>query len=143
MNGFAFGQKSLVSSIPSDSTHRILLYLENDLPFGRININQDDRLDDLLRKHITYNDSVGVQGWKIMIYHGRELKKAQDTGARFNSAFPDLEVPFLVDYQAPDFKTLVGAFRTREEAYRFHQQIKTEFEFSYLVQATIKPGELK
>jgi hypothetical protein len=142
-NSFVFGQAMQESNILSDSTNGILFNLEMDQPFGRIYVHQDELLDSLLRKHVRYNDSVGIQGYKILIYHGRERKMAQDYGARFNSAFPDLDLPFLVDYQAPDFKTLVGAFRTREEAYRFHQQIKTEFEFSYLVKTTIKPGELK
>lgn len=126
-----------------DRTHLILQHLEKDIPFGRIRIHQDTRLDSLLVRHIGYNDSVGIPGWKILIYRGRDLKKAQDAGARFASVFPDLDLIANVDYQAPDFKTLVGAFRTKEEAYRLQQEIKSEFEFSYLVQETIKPGELK
>ena len=142
-NGFVFGQEVQVSEVKSDSVQRILRLLEDDLPIGKININQEARLDSLLRKHIGYNDSVGIQGWKILIFRGRNLKKAQDAGALFNSLFPDLELTAFVDYQAPDFQTLVGAFRTREEAYRSHQQIKSEFEFSYLVHTQIKSGEMK
>lgn len=142
-NSFVFGQELENTSILSNSSNDILISLEEDKPFGRIYVHQDMLLDSLLRKHVRYNDSIGIQGYKILIYHGRERKMAQENGARFNSAFPDLDLPFLVDYQAPDFKTLVGAFRTREEAYRFHQQIKSEFEFSYLVKTTIKPGEMK
>ena len=129
--------------IENDSAQRILKRLEKDLPLGNININQDPRLDSLLRKHIGYNDSVGIQGWKILIYRGRDLKSAQDISAKFTEVFPDLNMNSMVDYQAPDFKTLVGAFRTREEAYRLHQEIKKEFEYSYLVRATIKARELK
>ncbi len=143
LNIGAFGQELLEVEQNSDSTHIILNYLEKDMPFGKIKINQDRRVELLLRKHISYNDSVGIQGWRILIYHGRNIKQAQDAGALFSSSFPDLDLPSLVDYQAPDFKTLVGAFRTREEAYRLHQQIISEFEFSYLVHATIKPAELK
>lgn len=127
----------------SDNTNKILNHLEEDLPLGKIKITQEQRLDKLLRKHISYNDSLGIQGWKILVYRGRELKMAREAGALFDTTFPDLELDYLVDYQAPDFKTLVGAFRTREEAYRIHQQIKSEFEFSYLVHASIKPGEFK
>ena len=143
MNAHAYGQDRQISDIDSVNTHRILTQLEKGLPIGRIRIYQDERVDALLRKHISYNDSVGVQGWKILIYHGRERKRAQDAGAQFNSEFPDIDMPTLVDYQAPDFKTLVGAFRTKEEAYCLHQQIKVEFELSYLVPATINPGEMK
>ena len=126
-----------------DTTKVILQHLESDIPIGNIYINQDRRIDSLLRKHLKYNDSIGIQGWRILVYRGRELKKAQDAGAKFAEKFPELELNTVVDYQAPDFKTLVGAFRTREEAYKLHQLIKSEFEFSYLVQATIKAGELK
>ena len=145
MCGSVIAQENKISEIEPDTTRRILIHLEKDISFGGINILQDERLDVLLRKHISYNDSVGIQGWKILIYNGRELKTAQDAGALYNTAFPESEMPYLVDYQAPDFKTLVGAFRTREEAYRFHQQIKSkkEFKFSYLVHAKIRPGELK
>ena len=139
----AFGQEAEVDITKLDSTHTILKALENNLPIGKVRITQDQRIDSLLRKHISYNDSVGIKGWKIMIYHGRDIKQAQDAGALFTSSFPDLELPSVVDYEAPDFKTLVGAFRTKEEAYRLHQQMLKEFEFSYLVHATIKAGELK
>lgn len=141
--GLLYGQGEFVIETETDSTQRVLNIIEADLPMGNIKISQDKRLDLLLRKHISYNDSVGIQGWKILIYRGRELKKAQDAGALFNSVFPDLEMIAFVDYQAPDFKTLVGAFRTREEAYRFHNQIKSYFEFSYLVQTAIKASEMK
>jgi len=141
--GGALGQENRLPEIDTDSIRPILDKLEKNIPLGGFKIKQDERLNALLRKHISYNDSVGIQGWKILIYHGRDLKQAREAGALFNTAFPDLDMDYLVDYQAPDFKTLVGAFRTREEAYRFHQQIKSEFEFSYLVHATIKPGEMK
>ena len=127
----------------ADSLKVILRHLEDDHPLGNIYINQDSRIDSLLIKHISYNDSVGIPGWKILIYRGRELKTAQDAGAKFAEAFPDLDLNTIVDYQAPDFKTLVGAFRTREEAYKLYQEIKSEFEYSYLVRTTIKAGELK
>lgn len=141
----ALCQESDISIQKSDSTHTILKSLESDRLIGKIRISQDRRIDSLLRKHISYNDSVGIQGWKIMIYHGRDIKLAQDAGALFSSSFPDLELASVVDYEAPDFKTLVGAFRTKEAAYRLHQQILIlpEFEFSYLVHAAIKAGELK
>jgi hypothetical protein len=138
-----FAQESAEREAGSDSLKVILRHLEDDIPIGNVNINQDRRIDSLLRKHISYNDSLGISGWKILIYRGRELKTAQDAGAKFAEAFPDLDLNTIVDYQAPDFKTLVGAFRTREEAYKLYQEIKSEFEYSYLVRTTIKTGELK
>ena len=137
------GQENLLQKLQSDSTARILKQIESGQTLGGIKIHQDRRLNSLLWRHIAYNDSVGTRGWKIEIYHGRDVKEAQDAGAKFVSVFPDINVPAVVDYEAPDFRTLVGAFRTREEAYRFYQQIKTEFEFSYLVRAVINPGEMK
>jgi len=141
--GGVIGQENILLKLQSDSTARILKQIENGHSLGEIKINHDDRLNSLLWRHIAHNDSVGTWGWKIEIYHGRDIKEAQDAGAKFVSVFPDFNVPAVVDYEAPDFRTLVGAFRTREEAYRFYQQIKTEFEFSYLVRAVINLGEMK
>lgn len=135
--------ENLIQKLQSDSTFRILKQIESSQALGEIKIHQDNRLNSLMWRHIAYNDSIGTRGWKIEIYHGRDIKEAQDAGAKFVSVFPDLNVPAVVDYEAPDFRTLVGAFRTREEAYSFYQQIKSEFENSYLVRAVINPGELK
>ena len=138
-----FTQESVRAEVAPDSINQILQAFEKGAPIGNIRVYQDRRIDSLLLKHIGYNDSVGIQGWKVLIYHGRDIKKAQDAGALLTSAFPDLELNTVVDYQAPDFKTLAGAFRTREEAYKIHQVLKSEFKFSYLIPATIKINELK
>lgn len=128
----------------SDSVNLILKQLADQGLPGNVNIvPHDDRILDLLWRHVNYNDSIGIYGWKVLIYNGRSRQAALDAEAMFLTSFRDLNVPSKVVYpEPPDFKTLVGVFRTKEEAYRLQQQIKGVFKFCYLVYVRLEDGEL-
>ena len=111
---------------------------------GNVNIvPHDERILDLLRKHANYNDSIGIYGWKVLIYNGRSRTSAIEAESLLLNAFPDIEAPSKVIYpEPPDFKTVVGVYRTKEEAYKLQQQLKEVFKFCYLVYVRLEPGEL-
>ncbi len=127
-----------------DSLQQILKQMESDASPGRVQILPDDpRILDLLWKHVNYNDSIGIWGYKVIIYNGRDRHQANEAHAKFLNAFPNLEVPNGVYYpEPPDFRTMVGAYRTKEEAYALQQKIKSVFEFCYLGWVRLEKGEL-
>lgn len=127
-----------------DTTNQILKSLESTIQPGKVRVIPDDpRILDLLWRHVNYNDSIGIYGWKVIIYNGRSRQKANEALSAFLNAFPDLDVPNGVFYpEPPDFRTMVGVFRTKEQAFALQQKIKPVFKFCYLDQVRLKKGEL-
>lgn len=120
-----------------DSSSLIISRLESGTSKGRVRVVQDPRLTSILRKHVEFNKSSGVAGWRILIYKGREMTKANQLKADFEEAFGQLNLRTDVKYFEPDFSVLVGSFRTKEDAYRYKQMLSTKFPQAYLVQAQI------
>lgn len=137
-------QADTTSTGQRDSVNLILKSLAEQGMTGNVRIiPHDERILDLLWRHVQYNDSVGIYGWKVLIYNGRSRQAAMEAESLFLQSFPDLAVPTRVVYpEPPDFKTMAGVFRTKEEAYRLQQQIKHVFRYSYLVYVRLENGEL-
>lgn len=141
----AFAQdRESYASQESDSMNLILKRLSASHLPGKVNIiPHDDRILDLLWRHVNFNDSVGIYGWKILIYNGRIRDDANKAEALFLNSFPELKVQTKVVYpEPPDFKTLIGVFRTKEEAFKLQQHIKGVFKHCYLVYVRLSKGEL-
>lgn len=141
----AFSQVREADSISSpDSLNLILKQLDSTQIQKKVHIILHDvRIRDLMWRHAHYNDSVGIYGWKVLIYNGRRRSDANEAEALFLNSFPDLKVPTAVVYpEPPDFKTLIGVFRTKEEAFKLQQKIKEVFKFCYLVYVRLEKGEL-
>jgi len=140
---FAQTSQSFVN-LESDSMNLILKRLSSAHVPGKVNIiPHDDRILDLLWRHVNFNDSVGIYGWKVLIYNGRSRANANDAEALFLNSFPESKVQTKVVYpEPPDFKTLIGVFRTKEEAFKLQQQIKGVFKHCYLVYVRLSKGEL-
>jgi hypothetical protein len=117
----------------SDSMRMIINQIEYNTSPGQVKVIQDPRLTRLLRKHYNFNKARGGPGWKILIYKGRDRSQAYSAEARFVEVFRDLNLPVEVRYNEPDFSTIVGAFRTKEDAFRFRQMLVDRFPQAYLV----------
>ncbi|MFH1005260.1 MAG: SPOR domain-containing protein [Bacteroidota bacterium] len=97
------------------------------------NIVQDNRVNELMLKHILLNEAKKskIKGYRVQIHFGVEKAKANEVKSNFLMVYND--VPAYLDYQQPYFKIRVGDFRTRLEAYKFHQEIAEEFIGSFIV----------
>lgn len=141
----AFGQnKESFVNLKPDSLNLILKQLSSQHVPGKVNIiPHDDRILDLLWRHVNYNDSVGIYGWKVLIYNGRSRADANKAEALFLNSFPKSKEQTKVVYpEPPDFKTLIGVFRTKEGAFKLQQHIKGVFKHCYLVYVRLSKGEL-
>ena len=113
---------------------------------GTITINQDERISELVDRHIEINKaSEGkISGWRVQIYTSsgtNSRNEAQNARKLFLSKYP--EVGAYLIYQPPFFKIRVGDFRTKEEAYSFYKQLLVDFPVSYLVNDQINLPKLK
>lgn len=111
---------------------------------GEINIVQDERVDQLINKHIENNASFdGATGYRIQIFFdsGSNAKtKANNERRRFLMLFPKTKA--YITFDAPNFKVRVGDFRSRLEAEQFLRGIQKNFEMSYVVPSKIKLPDL-
>lgn len=128
----------------TDSLNLILKQLASTGMPGNVTIiPHDERILNLLWRHVNYNDSIGIYGWKVLLYNGRSRTAAIEAESLFLNSFPDTQIPTRVVYpEPPDFKTVVGVYRTKEEAYKLQQQVKSVFKFCYLVYVRLDKGEL-
>lgn len=134
---YIFAQEEKGQAVATDSANLIINRLESGTNPGKVNVIQDPRITRILRKHLEYNKTSPVSGWRILIYKGREMSKANQMKADFEEAFSKLNLQVGVEYSEPDFSTLVGAFRTKEDAYRYKQMLSVSFPQAYLIQARI------
>jgi hypothetical protein len=102
---------------------------------GQLNINQDERLNDLIRRHVSINEKKeGIAGYRIRIFSesGQGARsRATDVRAKFFNNYPDIDT-YLV-YDAPNFKVYVGDFRTRSEALKMQRKINRAYPYSFII----------
>lgn len=112
---------------------------------GRVEINQDIRVDSLLSRHIMANAKTdGINGYRIQIYRGSGRNAREDANeakAEFISEFPD--IPSYLRFDPPNyFKVRVGDYRTKHDAYPDFKKVKREFPNAYLVTDIINYPDL-
>jgi hypothetical protein len=132
-----FAQEEKVQSAAGDSANLIINRLESGVNAGKVKVVQDPRLTSILRKHFEFNKTTGAPAWRILIYKGGDMRKANQFKAEFEEAFSQLGMEANVKYSEPDFSTLVGAFRTKEDAFRYKQMLIVKFPQAYLVRISL------
>ncbi|MFO7922784.1 MAG: SPOR domain-containing protein [Bacteroidales bacterium] len=102
---------------------------------GRLDVNQDERLNDLVGRYIRINREMdGMEGYRIRIFSEsgqRARTSATDVRAKFFNKYPDIET-YLV-YDAPNFKVYVGDYRTRSEALKIQKKISSDYPYSFII----------
>jgi hypothetical protein len=115
----------------NDSVNLIINRMQDGQQPGKVKVYQDPRLSSILKRHLEFNKTYGSSGYRIVIYKGRDMTKANQAKAEFENSFAQLGLPVDIQYNEPDFSTLVGSFRTREDAFRFKKQLVLKFPQAY------------
>ncbi len=106
---------------------------------GKLIINQDVRLNELLQRHIEINKKTeGIPGFRIRIFSqsGQSARaNAIDVQAGFFGRYPDIGT--YLDYDPPNFKVYAGDFRTRSEALRMQKKIRLNYPNSFIISTRI------
>lgn len=109
---------------------------------GKITYIQSGKIDELLTRKISLNEKKDgkIKGFRVQIHFGSDRDKSKEIKSKFMQKFND--VGAYEKYEQPNFKIRVGDFRTRLEAYKFLQQVNSEFPSSFIVQDEIEVNEL-
>lgn len=88
---------------------------------------------DSISRFASEQNKVGkyVDGFVIQLYSGNNRELANQTRAKMNSYFPELEPK--VSYHQPNFRVKAGKFTDRLKANRIHQLVKEEFPKAILI----------
>jgi hypothetical protein len=126
---------SPLSSLSQDQ-YGIIQKLEANHPdMGRISINQDIRITNLLNEYYIQNATKpGMQGFRIRIYFdlGQQSRtSSQETMDEFMESYPGIAVYRTFD--SPYYKVSVGDFRTRDEALKFLKTIDRNYPKAFIV----------
>ncbi len=115
------------------------IYAQTVSDTGKIEIIQDQKINELVDKHIEINSKAPIKGYRIKIHFGSDKNKAKEVKGSFIAKFPN--VPAYEKYDQPNFNIRVGDFRTKLEAYKFLKEIQLDFPAAFIVQDEIEfPG---
>ncbi|QHS54683.1 SPOR domain-containing protein [Mucilaginibacter sp. 14171R-50] len=112
---------------------------------GKVQVVAPALFDTLLARRADLNKSnvsgaVGYTssyGYRVQIYSGSNRTAAYNAQAKFNRAFPEMRTYII--YREPNFKVRAGDFRSRIEAERMKEQLKTMFAAMFIVSEKINP----
>jgi hypothetical protein len=112
--------------------------------WDKLNIQSEPRIKELLEQHVRQNKrNNSANGYRLQIYFGSGTNAhAQATKIRtdFLSAHPDVKA-YLI-FKSPDFKVLVGNFRTKSEALKMQKSLINQYPNAFIVADGIAFPEL-
>jgi hypothetical protein len=106
---------------------------------GNIRVIRDDKLDNLVEKHIQVNENrQGIEGYRIQIFFdsGTNSKtKAQSVFESFKAKYPETKA--YLTFKSPNYKVRVGDFRTSLDAQRFLNTIIGDYPNAWIIEDLI------
>ncbi|WP_232623042.1 SPOR domain-containing protein [Pareuzebyella sediminis] len=96
---------------------------------GTLNIEQDQKITDLLDIYKTANESSDY--FRIQVGFG-SYDEAQNIQSKVEQDFPDL--PSKIDFDSPTYRVRIGRFRNRLDAERKFMEIRKKYPDAMLLQ---------
>jgi len=96
-----------------------------------LTLNQDPKFDQLLSDKRKINTSISTNDtYKIQIYSGKS-EDAKKTLSDFKREYSAVDGTII--FNTPNYKVIVGNFKTRIEAERYLAEIKKRFKSVFLI----------
>jgi hypothetical protein len=114
---------------------------------GKVQVVAPPLFDTLLAKRASLGKGTGggsstagyssSYGYRVQIYSGSSRSAAFNAQAKFNREFPEMRTYII--YREPNFKVRAGDFRSRIEAERMKEELKSLFPAMFIVSEKINP----
>ncbi len=99
-----------------------------------LTLNQDPKFEQLLNDKRKINTSLSTnENYKIQIFSGKS-EEAKKTLTDFKREYSDIDGTII--FNTPNYKVLVGNFKTRIEAERNLAEIKKKYKSVFLIKPT-------
>ncbi|MCV9930516.1 SPOR domain-containing protein [Flavobacterium sp. LS1R49] len=96
-----------------------------------ITLNQDPKFEQLLNDKRKINASISVnESYKIQIFSGKS-EEAKKTLSDFKQEFKNIDATII--FNTPNYKVMVGNFKSRIEAERNLAEIKKRYKNVFLI----------
>jgi hypothetical protein len=103
-----------------------------------VSVNQTPAMRSALDRYVQNNASKKLTGYRIRVYfeNGQNARARSEAIARFvSNAYPGIGV--YRTFESPNFKVMVGDFRTKDEALKVYQSLKASYPTALLLKDTI------
>ncbi|MEL7585452.1 MAG: SPOR domain-containing protein [Prolixibacteraceae bacterium] len=105
-----------------------------------LDVRQDSRVDSLLLNHIRQNQrKAGTEGFRVEIFFSSGSKARENAMRKkteFLRSFPDQTA--YMSFQSPNFKVRVGDCRTKSEALKLKEEIRSHYPNAFIVPDVIQ-----
>jgi hypothetical protein len=108
---------------------------------GRVEVVKDPLVDTLIAKRFELNNAAGMPtafssyGYRVQIFSGSNRKDAYSAQARLQDQYPELRTYII--YSEPNFKVRAGDFKTRLEAQKLMQELRSSFSSLFIISEKI------
>ncbi|AMQ00718.1 Preprotein translocase [Pedobacter cryoconitis] len=119
---------------------------------GEVVIVKDPLVDSLIEKRIALSKKatpatghrngaiVSQMGFRVQVFYGSDRRHTFNEQARFKSAYPKLNT--YITYKEPNYYLRVGDFRTRLEAQRLMNELRSTFPTLFIFREKINAPRL-
>jgi len=131
---FTYPEINGVAIRPAETWH----FDSEDLPGDSSKVIYDvpPQLNMLLALHMASNQGEEMEGFRVQIYAGGDLKVANESRADFVEIYSD--IPTYRMWVQPTFRIRAGDFVSRNEAVAFCNALRSDFPGAFVVPDTIK-----
>lgn len=106
---------------------------------ANVKVNQSQKVRQAFDGQIIGNADKQFNGYRIRIYYNSVQNARAESNsvlARFQNLYP--EIPASLSYASPNFRVIVGDFRTRVDAERALVKIKEDFPSATIIRDRFK-----
>jgi hypothetical protein len=105
---------------------------------GKIEINQDERIDHLVSRQIDKNKTdPKIEGFRVQIHFTKNQNRieSEKMRAQFSNDFPTLKT--YLEFKAPYYKIQAGDFISKLEAFVVLKEISELYVGAYIVKSEV------
>jgi hypothetical protein len=110
---------------------------------GRVEVVKDSRIDTLIaRRHAPkkaggFGNAYSTFGYRVQFFSGSNRREAFRAQEQFQEMYPEYRT--YISYKEPNFKVKAGDFRSRLEASKLMQQLRSQFSSLFILSERINP----
>ena len=124
---------------------------------GRVTIEKDPLIDSLIAKRIQLSTAttstpsagslpsrpgviVAQMGYRVQVFYGSNRREVFSEQAKFNGLYPSQNT--YITYKQPNYYLRVGDFRSRLDAQKFMNELRSEFPTLFIFREKINAPSL-